>query len=194
MKKEYINIPNALSLSRLVFLPLLFVFVIYDMRMPFFIGYMILGATDMFDGWVARTFNMKTEFGKAMDSIADIPFYLASAWFLYKLFPEFLAPNAPLLRVFFVLFALSFVVSGILCKKPIMMHTFLLKLNGILVYFLILISHFTDTTLLVTFILIIYLVGFVEEIIIFIKYGEVDPDTPTVFALMKKDDGLKPAV
>jgi len=194
MKKEYINIPNALSLSRLVFLPLLFVFVIYDMRMPFFAGYMILGATDMFDGWVARTFNMKTEFGKAMDSIADIPFYLASAWFLYKLFPEFLAPNTPLLKVFFVLFALSFIVSGILCKKPIMMHTFLLKLNGILVYFLILISHFTDTTLLVAFILVIYLIGFTEEIIIFIKYGEVDPDTPTVFALMKKDDGLKPAV
>jgi len=194
MKKEYVNIPNALSLSRLVFLPLLFVFVIYDLRLPFFIGYMLLGATDMFDGWVARTFNMKTEFGKAMDSIADIPFYLASAWFLYKLFPEFLAPNASLLKVFFVLFALSFIVSGILCKKPIMMHTFLLKLNGILVYFLILISHFTDTTLLVTLILVIYLVGFVEEIIIFIKYGEVDPDTSTVFALMRKDDGLRPAV
>ena len=194
MKKEYINIPNMLSLSRLVFLPFLFIFVIYDMRIPFFIGYMILGATDMFDGWVARTFNMKTEFGKAMDSVADIPFYLASAWFLYKLFPEFLAPNASLLKVFLVLFVLSFIISGILCKKPIMMHTFLLKLNGILVYFLILISHFTDTTLLVTFILVVYLVGFVEEIIIFIKYGEVDPDTPTLFALIKKDDGLKPAV
>ena len=194
MKKEYVNIPNALSLSRLIFLPLLFVFAIYDMRMQFFIGYMLLGATDMFDGWVARTFNMKTEFGKAMDSVADIPFYLASAWFLYKLFPEFLTPNASLLKVFLVLFVLSFIVSGILCKKPIMMHTFLLKLNGILVYFLILISHFTDTTLLVTLILVIYLIGFVEEIIIFIKYGEVDPDTPTIFALVKKDDGLKPAV
>ena len=194
MKKEYVNIPNALSLSRLVFLPFLFIFVIFDMRIPFIAGYIIIGATDMFDGWVARTFNMKTDIGKALDSIADIPFYLASAWFLYKLFPQFLEPNASFLKVFFVIFALSFIVSGIFCKKPIMMHTFLLKLNGILVYFLIIISHFTDTTLLVTFILVVYVLGFAEEILIFIKYGEVDPDTPTIFASKQKDDGLKPAV
>lgn len=180
MNKSLINIPNALSISRLVFLPLLFIFVYLDMSIYFLIAYIIIGATDMFDGYIARKYNMKTDAGKALDSIADIPFYLASAWFIYTLFPQYLQPNNFLLKIFFGIFILSFIVSSIICKKPIMMHTFLLKLNGVLVYLLIIISHFTDTTLLITFILFVYIAGFAEEILIFIKHGEIDPDTPTI--------------
>jgi len=87
---------------------------------------------------------------------------------------------------------MSFVVSGIICKKPIMMHTFLLKLNGVLVYFLVILSYFTDTTIFIAAILVIYLIGFVEEILIFIKYGEVDPDSPTIFSIIKLENSTLP--
>lgn len=188
MKREYINIPNSLSVSRGLFLPVLFVFAIMDLRLPFIVGYAILGATDAFDGWVARTFNMKTDIGKKLDSMADILFYVSSAWFLYKFFPQFLIPNTYLLIAFFALFFLSFLISGILCRKPIMMHTWLLKLNGVLVYVAVLLSFFFNTTYFIAAILIIYLVGFTEEIIIFIKYGEVDPDTPSLVHLIREKD------
>lgn len=183
MKKEYVNVPNALSLSRLVFLPFLFVFVIFDMRLAFLLGYIILGATDMFDGWVARKFNMRTEFGKTMDSVADLPFYLATAWFIWRLYPQYLEPNSLLLKVFFFILFMSFLISFIRCKKPILMHTFLLKLNAVLIYFLVVLSYFTDTTFMISMILVFYFIGFIEEILIFILYGEVDPDTPTIFML-----------
>ena len=186
-KKENLNVPNFLSLSRIVFLPLLFVFVIKDMRLTFLIGFIILGSTDYFDGLIARKFNQKTELGKSLDSIADIFFYVSSAYFIYKLYPAYLEPNNILLIAFFILFALSFIVSAIWCKKPIMMHTFLLRLNGVLVYFLIILSFFLNTTIMISSILIIYFVGFTEEIIIFIKYGEVDADTPSLFTLMKQN-------
>ena len=185
-KKENLTIPNFLSVSRFLFLPLLFVFAIKDMRLAFLIGYIILGSTDYFDGLIARKFNQKTELGKSLDSIADIFFYVSSAYFIYKLYPAYLAPNRILLIAFFILFGLSFVVSAIWCKKPIMMHTFLLRLNGVLVYFLIILSFFFNTTIMISVILIIYFVGFIEEIIIFIKYGEVDADTPSLLTLLKK--------
>ena len=188
-KKENLTIPNILSLSRLVLLPLLFIFVIKDMRLAFLIGYVIIGSTDYFDGLIARKFNQKTELGKTLDSFADIFFYVSSAYFIAKLYPEYLKPNNAMLIAFFILFGLSFVVSSITCKKPIMMHTFLLKLNGVLVYFLILISYFADTTYFISLILGIYYIGFIEEIAIFIKYKEVDPDTTSIFTLMK---GEKP--
>jgi len=89
-KKENLNVPNFLSLSRIVFLPLLFVFVIKDMRLTFLIGFIILGSTDYFDGLIARKFNQKTELGKSLDSIADIFFYVSSAYFIYKLYPAYL--------------------------------------------------------------------------------------------------------
>ncbi|MHB1454983.1 MAG: CDP-alcohol phosphatidyltransferase family protein [Saccharofermentanales bacterium] len=183
MKKENVTVPNALSLSRVVFLPVLFAFVLLDMKTAFLIGYIILGATDMFDGLIARRFNLKSELGKKLDSIADIPFYVSTAWFIQRLYPQYLKPNSGLLIVFFAIFFLSFIVSGIRCGKPIMMHTLLLKLNGALIYFLVVISPFMDTTYLISTILVIYLIGFTEEIIIFIKHGEVDPDTVSLFSL-----------
>ena len=185
MKREYINIPNTLSASRGVFLPLLFVFVLMDMKTAFLIGYAILGATDAFDGWIARAFDMKTEIGKKLDSAADVLYYVSSAWFLQRLFPQYLVPNKILLIIFFSLFFLSFLVSGVLLKKPVMMHTFLLKLNGVLVYLVVIASFFFNTTFIISAILLIYLVGFIEEIVIFIKYGDVDPDTPSLFSLIK---------
>ena len=184
--RKYLTIPNFLSISRFLFLPLLFYFVLSGMEIAFLIGYIILGSTDYFDGLIARKFNQKTDIGKALDSIADLFFYISSAYFLSKLFPQFLAPNKILLIIFFSLLTLSFIVSAILCKKPIMMHTSLLRLEGVLVYLVIIASFFINTTWFIAIILIIYLIAFTEEILIFIKYGEVDPDSPSIFKIIPK--------
>jgi CDP-diacylglycerol--glycerol-3-phosphate 3-phosphatidyltransferase len=179
----YFTIPNGLSISRLALLPLLYVFALRGMPIAFVVSYAVLGATDYFDGLAARRLNQRTEFGKALDSIVDIPFYLSSAYFMARLYPQYLRPNLVPLYVFFGIFALSFVVSAIRCGKPIMMHTFLLKLNGALVYLLVILSTFLNTTIFITVILAIYYLGFTEEILIFLLHGEVDPDTPTIFRL-----------
>ncbi|WP_319562342.1 CDP-alcohol phosphatidyltransferase family protein [Marispirochaeta sp.] len=191
MEKKIVNVPNALSLSRLVLLPVLVLFVLAEWRMVFLVSYIIIGSTDFFDGWVARTFNQKTEFGKKLDSFVDIFFYVGSAWFMYRLHMEYLEPNMPLLKIFFGLFVLSFVVSAIFCGKPIMMHTFLLRLNGVLVYSLIILSGFIDTRYFITLIFFIYLIGFIEEIIIFVRFGEVDPDSKSIFHIMVEGNPIK---
>jgi len=182
----YFTIPNGLSLSRLVLLPLLYVFALRGMATAFVIGYAVLGATDYFDGLAARRLNQRTELGKALDSIVDIPFYLSSAYFMARLYPAYLRPNMVLLYVFFGIFGLSFVVSAIRCGKPIMMHTFLLKFNGVLVYLLVILSTFVNTTVFIAVILAIYYLGFAEEILIFLIHGEVDPDSLTFFRLRPK--------
>ena len=191
MREKVVNLANALSASRLLSLPILIFFVLEDWREAFLIGYILVGSTDFFDGLVARRFNQKTEFGKALDSFADIFFYLGSAWFLYRLHLDYLRPNMLLLQIFLALFVLSFVVSGVVCGKPIMMHTFLLRLNAVLVYALLILSGFLDTTWFVTVILAVYLVGFVEEIVIFIRFGVVDADSPSIFHLLKEEKKVR---
>jgi phosphatidylglycerophosphate synthase len=185
-RSEYLTIPNGLSLSRIVLLPILYVLVLQDMTLEFTIAYALLGSTDWLDGLAARGLNQRTKFGKALDSIADLPFYISSAYFLNRLYPEYIEPNYNPLIVFFTLLGLSFVVSAVKCGKPIMMHTFLLKLNGVLVYFCVVGSFFFDTTRLITVILVIYFIGFTEEIFIFLKHGEVDPDSPSIFRILPK--------
>lgn len=185
-KKENLTVPNFLSVSRALFLPILVIFAVNDMELAFLIGYIILGSTDFFDGMIARKFNQKTEIGKALDSIADLFFYIASAYFLATLYKSYIEPNYTLLIVFFSILFLSFVISAILLKKPIMMHTSILRFNAVLVYFVVICSYFMDTTYFITGILILYIIGFIEEIAIFIKYGEVDPDTKSFFRIDEK--------
>jgi len=186
-KKEYITVPNILSVSRIVFLPVLFVFIMLKMHFSFTVAYAILGMTDMFDGYIARKFNMKTDIGKLLDSVADLFFFLSSAYFIHVLYTEYLYPNLLLLFIFLGIFVASFIISYICCGKIILMHTFLAKLCAVLVYFLVITSYFMNTTLFITFIICTYIVTFIEEILMFVKYGNIDPDTWSIFSLMKSD-------
>ena len=172
---------------RIVLLPVLFVLISFKMYFSFTVAYAILGMTDMFDGMIARRFNLKTEIGKYLDSIADMVFFLSSAYFIHVLYTEYLHPNMTLFFVFIGVMLLSFIVSYIRCNKIILMHSFLAKLCAVLVYFLVLSSYFLNTTLLITLIISLYIVTFFEAILMFVFYGDIDPDTMSIFSLMKMD-------
>jgi cardiolipin synthase len=183
---KYVTVPNVLTASRLVLLPVVWVFALLRMEIPFVISYAVVGSTDFFDGLAARRLNQRTAFGKTLESIADLPFYLSSAFFMAWLHMQYLKPNLLLLYIFFGELALSFVVSTIRCGKPLLMHTSLLRLAAVLVYFGVIFSSFIDTTVFVTLILAIYLLGFTEEILIFLIHGEVDPDSTSIFRVKPK--------
>ncbi len=68
------SIPNMLTISRLVFLP----FVVYFLQVEtlktdiFALVFMILsGATDYFDGYVARKYGQKSDVGRLLDPVVD---------------------------------------------------------------------------------------------------------------------------
>jgi phosphatidylglycerophosphate synthase len=180
-----LTIPNILSLSRIVLLPLLF-FILYSGHHYLFLaGYILIGSTDFFDGIFARRLNQVSHFGKELDSLADLFFYISSAFFLNYLFPEVIAANKLYLIIFFSLLGFSFILSGILFRRPVMMHTIILRFNAVMVYFTLICSFVFDTTLLVRLVILIYIIGFIEEILIFIFFGNVNPDTRSIFHLLK---------
>jgi phosphatidylglycerophosphate synthase len=183
---RYVTVPNALSASRIVFLPLLWVLALLRMETAFVIAYALVGITDLFDGYAARRLNQRSAFGKTLDSFADLLYYLSSAFFMAWLYMDYLRPNLLLLYILFGVLALSFIVSAVKCGKPIMMHTLLLKLNAVLVYLGVILSAFIDTTVFVTVVLAVYYVSYAEEILIFLIHGEVDPDSPTIFNVRPK--------
>jgi phosphatidylglycerophosphate synthase len=188
-----IGLPNILSLSRIVLLPLLFLLLYSGNSHLFLAFYILIGSTDFWDGYLARKLNLKSSLGKTLDSIADLFFYISSAYFLYFLFPDIILANQYYLMVFFSLLGLSFLISGVLFRKPVMMHTRLLRLNGALVYLVVITSFWFDTTYFVRATILSYLVGFSEEILIFLFFGHVDPDTKSIFHLMSKKDPPKTA-
>ena len=69
------NIPNALTMLRLVLIPV-FVIVFFNTprdqdKVAAFIIFAVASITDMFDGMLARKLNQITDFGKLFDPLAD---------------------------------------------------------------------------------------------------------------------------
>jgi phosphatidylglycerophosphate synthase len=191
MKNKNLNLANAITVSRIVFMPFLFMFVIQENRNAFLAGYIIVGSTDFLDGFIARKLNQVTKLGKMLDSIADIFFYIPTAWFLMVLYPQYIMPNVLWLIGAFLVYFTSFIVSIIKVGKPIMMHTSLLRFNAVLVFAMVILSYFMNTTYLLTFILINFMIGFFESILIFIRFGHVDVDTKSIFTLIKRQKLLE---
>lgn len=68
------NIPNTLTLLRLVLLPLLFIIFYWDFPFHYLIStliFILIGVTDFFDGYLARKLNQFSAFGAFMDPVAD---------------------------------------------------------------------------------------------------------------------------
>lgn len=70
------NLPNKLTLLRILMIP----FFVFFLLAPYFEGYgnyiaaaifIVASLTDLFDGKIARKYNMVTNFGKFMDPLAD---------------------------------------------------------------------------------------------------------------------------
>ena len=77
MKKSSLNVPNTLSLIRVLLVPafvatLLFMrnIEIWGLIIPAVV-YILTGLTDMLDGKIARKYNLVTDFGKFIDPLAD---------------------------------------------------------------------------------------------------------------------------
>ncbi len=189
-KKEYLTIPNMLSVSRGLFLPVLFIFVYMEMNVAFLIGYIILGLTDYFDGKIARKYNMTSEIGASIDTVADVLYYLSSGYFLFALYKSYLVPNIIPFIVLLAVAVSTFIYSGIKFKKVNLLHTYLQKISGVSVFSILVLSHFFDTTIFILIVIIVYIIAFLEELLIFIKYGEVDPNTTSIFKVLPKEKGM----
>lgn len=186
LHKENLTVPNFLSLCRILFIPLLLHFVHTNMRLAFMITYLVVALTDFFDGKIARKFNQTSEIGKSLDSFCDLIFYLSTAYYIYKLYPQQLIPNIPLLYALIAVIVLSLLISLIRIKKPMMLHTWLLKLPSGLLFFYVLFSYFYDTPIALGVVLVTYILGFIEAILIFIKYGDIDPDSKSIFHVKQR--------
>ena len=71
-KKEILTIPNMLSILRIALLPLIVWLYCVKKNYHFAIFILLLsGITDIVDGFIARRFDMISDFGKILDPFAD---------------------------------------------------------------------------------------------------------------------------
>ena len=71
VKFEKRLIPNYLTILRLILVPIIFGLILYDHYTLAIVFYIIASITDVLDGFIARKFNLISDFGKLMDPLAD---------------------------------------------------------------------------------------------------------------------------
>ena len=62
---------NQLTILRMAFVPLLVLLVVYDYVVGALAVFLLAGATDLLDGYIARKFGQNTAIGAFLDPIAD---------------------------------------------------------------------------------------------------------------------------
>lgn len=68
------NLPNKLTLFRIFLIPVLVIVMLIDIENKFLISciiFLVASLTDALDGYIARKYNLITDFGKFMDPLAD---------------------------------------------------------------------------------------------------------------------------
>ena len=87
------NIPNFLSLLRVILVPVIVIFLIQESYAKALIVFVIAGLTDALDGAVARLLNKQTKLGSFLDPLADKILLSTSfiALAIFGLIPSWLA-------------------------------------------------------------------------------------------------------
>ena len=65
------NLPNILTISRIIVTPLIIYLGINKLYVPLIITFLFIALTDYFDGYFARRFNVTSTLGAKLDTIAD---------------------------------------------------------------------------------------------------------------------------
>ncbi|MEL6536952.1 MAG: CDP-alcohol phosphatidyltransferase family protein [Bacteroidota bacterium] len=130
--KFVFNLPNILSLYRLLSFPFLLTIAILGYETLFVWLFCINLITDILDGLIARLFHMQTELGARLDSLADIGSYILAVVgiFLFH-YPDF-QPVLPSFLLFLSLFVLCQLIPILRFGAPPSFHLYSWKIGGYL--------------------------------------------------------------
>ena len=65
------TIPNLITIFRLIIVPIVIVMIMQGRWVPAFVLFVVAGVSDGVDGFIARRFDMRSEFGAYIDPLAD---------------------------------------------------------------------------------------------------------------------------
>ncbi|MDF1756793.1 MAG: CDP-alcohol phosphatidyltransferase family protein [Legionellaceae bacterium] len=136
------NIPNALTIARLVLIAPFIVLLYHHEYTNAFYLFILAGFTDCLDGWLARGFNWQSPFGTFIDPVADKLLITTSFiglaligklpwWLVTLVFLRDITISVGVIAWF------AFII-----KKPDLKSTFISKINTVLQLLLVTLSLF----------------------------------------------------
>jgi cardiolipin synthase (CMP-forming) len=165
--KSFFSIPNLLSFYRIFSFPAVVYFAFKNNELIYFILLLIDLITDVLDGFIARKFNLQTEFGARLDALADIGMYILAFLGVIIFKANELEPYLFSLLLFFTVFVIPKIISWIKFSRFPSLHLFSSKIGGYLQGFFFLYLFVFGFSQIFYYIMIIFgILSFIEQIII----------------------------
>lgn len=185
IRKDLINIPNILSAYRLLSVPVILCLIGFRVDQWVAILICINLVTDILDGFIARTFNLRTDFGARLDSLADIGNYLSAFTAVFVIKYNEVGWDFWGIYLFLSLYILVHVWSFLKFRKFPSLHLYSVKITGYLqgIYFFILFvnSH-------IPWVMWIAIgwgcVAWIEEFVVLTLLPEMRSDVGSVFKIL----------
>jgi len=178
-KTEIYNLPNLVSLIRLLMAPVLVWLALKQEHDWFIVALVFTVFTDVLDGFLARTLNQITEMGSHLDSWGDFVIYSVMAFSAWVLWPEIVMAEKYYFTIILLSFTLPVVVGLVKFKVLTSYHTWSVKLAvGVtIVAYVLLFSGTLDWAFKLAAIMCVY--AAIEEVMIslILKHEHVDVRT-----------------
>lgn len=126
------NIPNLLSLFRIIAAPFLLLTGWFGMPTLFFILFGLMLLSDALDGIIARMLDQTSELGARLDSYGDILTYLSTPIAVWWLWPEIVIEELNYIIAAVIIYILPAVFSLVKFGKLASYHTWITKFSAVL--------------------------------------------------------------
>ena len=173
-------IPNLISIIRIVFSVLL----IFTLNNPyvFILLYIIIGLTDVLDGYIARKYEIVSNLGARLDSIADLIFYIILTYIFITLYFHILTTNHKIILLAILLVRLiNILLTKIKYCKVVFIHTVANKISGLLLFFLPIIIMIYKNSLFISIIFIFALIAALEELFMTVIFKNFNLNKKSIF-------------
>jgi CDP-diacylglycerol--glycerol-3-phosphate 3-phosphatidyltransferase len=173
-------IPNIISIIRIVFSVLL----IFTLDNPyiFILLYLIIGLLDILDGFIARKYDIVSNLGARLDSIADLIFYLILTYIFISLYYPILTLNHKLILLAIILVRLINIGSTkIKYGKIVFIHTITNKISGLLLFLLPIILMIYRDNFIISVIFTFAFIAALEEFLMTVFFKGFDLNRKSIF-------------
>ena len=134
LQKQNINIPNYVTLIRIILIPILWWCALYKYQILFLVLFILAGISDFLDGFLARKLHQTSNLGTFLDSFSDNIIYFSFPFWFYIVFTDFFIIHRFIILLSHIMMILSLLFGFIKYKKLIQYHLYLAKLLMVVVY------------------------------------------------------------
>lgn len=184
--ENILNVPNAISFYRLISFPVVLVLALLGKEQWFVILISINLVSDIVDGFIARTFNIVTKFGAAVDNLADIGTYILALYGLFAFKWQEVQPHAWLLYIFLSVFVLSYIVAFARFGKVPGLHLYSAVAAGYLQGAFFFVLFVWDFHLWFYYIAVGWgAIAYIEKIFVLLKADDIRPGLKGLYWVIK---------